>query len=133
MCCFYYRGGNIISQTPETAKDDSSYTCPNASCRKIFTRPLKAVTAGGSAEPYDACPYCLTEITSNAKTILTEPQKNEDPMKVDQQKQDETVSSPAGCTKHFGYLGERAAKEQIPDDCLTCKDIVQCMVKKAKE
>jgi hypothetical protein len=59
--------------------------------------------------------------------------KDEVPLKTDTQKEDVPVSSPNGCKKHFGYLGERAAKESIPDDCFTCKDIVQCMAKKKEQ
>jgi hypothetical protein len=37
------------------------------------------------------------------------------------------------CRYHLGYLSERTQKEQIPDDCMMCKDIVECMLKKMKE
>jgi hypothetical protein len=47
--------------------------------------------------------------------------------------QKEEVPSSLGCTKHFGFLSERAANVPIPDDCLTCSDIVQCMRKKTKD
>ncbi len=36
-----------------------------------------------------------------------------------------------GCKYHLGYLGENSIKD-IPDDCLICTAIVQCM-RKAKE
>ena len=35
------------------------------------------------------------------------------------------------CQYHLGYLGEREQKQQIPDDCLVCKEIVECMLKRA--
>ena len=34
------------------------------------------------------------------------------------------------CQHHFGYVGERQAKEKIPDECMTCENIVKCMLKK---
>jgi hypothetical protein len=37
------------------------------------------------------------------------------------------------CQYHLGYLSERSSKQQIPDDCLVCKDIVECMLKKMRE
>ena len=49
------------------------------------------------------------------------------------QNQDESVNNPPACKKHFGYLSERGVNVPIPDDCLTCKDIVQCMLKKTKD
>jgi hypothetical protein len=39
---------------------------------------------------------------------------------------------PSECRYHLGYLSERTAKEQIPDDCMMCKDIVDCMLRKMK-
>jgi len=35
-----------------------------------------------------------------------------------------------GCAHHFGYLGERSTKEKIPEECIVCEKIVQCMLKK---
>jgi hypothetical protein len=40
---------------------------------------------------------------------------------------------PGACQYHLGYLSERSSKQQIPDDCLVCKDIVECMLKKMRE
>jgi len=34
-----------------------------------------------------------------------------------------------GCEHHFGYLSQRASKEKIPEECMTCEKIVQCMLK----
>jgi hypothetical protein len=33
----------------------------------------------------------------------------------------------ADCHFHFGYLSERERKEKIPDECVSCKDIVKCI------
>jgi hypothetical protein len=40
---------------------------------------------------------------------------------------------PSDCQLHLGYLSERSSKEQIPDGCLVCKDIVECMLKKMRD
>jgi hypothetical protein len=40
---------------------------------------------------------------------------------------------PAACQYHLGYLSERSSKQQIPDDCLVCKDSVECMLRKMRE
>ena len=48
----------------------------------------------------------------------------------------ETVDVPqqsSSCSFHLGYLSERDAKGQIPDECMACKDIVDCMLKKMRE
>ncbi|MEM2971570.1 MAG: hypothetical protein QW270_04010 [Candidatus Bathyarchaeia archaeon] len=32
------------------------------------------------------------------------------------------------CTHFFGYLSKRSAKDKIPEECLTCGKIVECML-----
>jgi hypothetical protein len=39
---------------------------------------------------------------------------------------------PAACQYHLGYLSERSSKQQISDDCLVCKDIIECMLRKMR-
>jgi hypothetical protein len=129
----FYRGGNGISHKQENEKDVGGFICPNASCRKIFIHPLKASNLGLSAEPYDACPYCLTEIDSDADSVVMDLPKDETPSKEDMQSQNAVVINLTECKKHFGYLSERAAKEQIPDECLTCREIVHCMLRTKEE
>ena len=132
MVLVFFRGGMFISQTQETAQA-SDFLCPNASCHRVFKHPLKTVNVGVSAEPFDACPFCLTEILPNSVPALVSPPQEERMVKSDVQKQVDTLSTSAECKKQFGYLSQRAAKDQIPDECLTCKVIVQCMLKIQKE
>jgi hypothetical protein len=110
------------------------YVCPNTSCHRTVARPLKTIVVGVSAKPFDACPYCLTEITNTAATAALSPnEKTPEPVKAPIEKQPEATTSAVSCNKHFGFLSERGAKDPIPDDCLTCMEIVQCMLKKAKD
>jgi hypothetical protein len=43
------------------------------------------------------------------------------------------AETPASCRHHLGYLSERGPNQQIPDDCYTCKDSVDCMLKKMRQ
>jgi len=111
----------------------NSYVCPNASCRRTFARPLKTVVVGTPLKPFEACPYCLTEIGNNTeKSPLSPNELTAEPSASHDEKHTQTAGN-ATCSRHFGYLSERGAKDPIPDDCLTCMEIVQCMLKKAKE
>jgi hypothetical protein len=117
-------------------------TCQNVSCKKIFLAPLKAINLQGNpTEPYFACPFCLTkiEIKQNAiapidveETLLEEPKSKTKPKAKMEDKEIRPISQekPGDCKYHPGYLSERSSKEQIPDDCLVCKRIVDCMLKK---
>jgi len=113
-------------------------TCPNLLCGKLFTKPLRALNLRQDpAEPYDACPYCLTEITSNDELsapndILVEAEEAELEEDKPLVEQVELPGKSSECPYHLGYLSERSSKEQIPDKCMMCKDIVTCMLKKMK-
>jgi hypothetical protein len=91
-----------------------------------------------SADPYDACPYCLTEITQGEESIelpAESPEVEAEHEVADEVVTKETVGVPqqsSSCGFHLGYLSERS-KGQIPDECMTCKDIVECMLKKMRE
>jgi hypothetical protein len=39
----------------------------------------------------------------------------------------------AACTHQLGYLSKRSPKEKIPEDCMMCGNIVQCMLKNITE
>jgi hypothetical protein len=113
--------------------ESKTFTCPNSSCKKTFTTPLKTLNLQQNpTEPYFACPYCLTKI----KDVE---QEKKEPKPVQTKKAKEGSSGPsksgveAGCGHHLGYLSERVNKEQIPDECLVCKSIVECMLKKMHE
>ena len=96
-----------------------------------------------SEEPYDACPYCLTEIIleDESSVAYDEPEEiseseeaeTEVEETVDVEEQVETPEAPSECAHYLGYLSEKSSKEQIPDECMMCKDIVTCMLKKMKE
>jgi hypothetical protein len=104
--------------------------------------------------PYDACPYCLTEITViNEPIIHVEPEMLEPETKLKMPESEETMvkgepegeevalieekvevaEPPSECAHYLGYLSEKSSKEQIPDECMMCKDIVSCMLKKMKQ
>jgi hypothetical protein len=101
-------------------------------------------------EPYDACPYCLTEIkldneppTAFDEPETFEPEETEEPEKEAEPEVEEmtphaeepveTPQASSECSHYLGYLSEKSSKERIPDECMMCKDIVTCMLKKMNE
>jgi hypothetical protein len=116
------------------------FTCSNPSCGKVFNNPIKAKNlATKDAEPYDACPYCLTEIVLE-ETASTEEKEQElevEETKINEPKIDsmddksiQTQPKVQNCAHFFGYLSQRSKKEAIPEECIVCENIVQCMLKK---
>jgi hypothetical protein len=37
------------------------------------------------------------------------------------------------CKHFFGYLSKRSSKEGVPEECIVCEKIVQCMLKTVTE
>ncbi|MEM3695378.1 MAG: hypothetical protein QXJ11_05405 [Candidatus Bathyarchaeia archaeon] len=44
----------------------------------------------------------------------------------------EASTKPTTCTYHFGYLSQRSTKEKIPEECMMCEKIVQCMLQRVR-
>ena len=113
-------------------------TCQNASCKKSFAAPLKAINLQENPnDPYFACPFCLTKIETkqNVKSSITVEDTLLEKSELKAQTEDKqsrpiNQERPEDCKHHPGYLSERSSKEKIPDDCLVCKNIVVCMLKK---
>ena len=83
-----------------------------------------------SAEPYAACPYCLTKITESQVEINELETQNES--RPSKEKSSKSKEKPLTCHYHLGYLSEREGKEQIPDECIVCKFLLECMLQKMK-
>jgi hypothetical protein len=88
-----------------------------------------------SEGPYNACPYCLTEIPLEDELPVSrdEPKETEAEEQESVEERIEIPEKPSECGYHLGYLSERSPKETIPDECMMCKDIVECMLKKMKK
>ena len=86
---------------------------------------------GGSS--YCACPYCLTETLTEKNSEVEEEKR----IGIEEEKE-QPLKKPARqpslkeqkCLHDFGYLSQRSRKEKMPDECLICEEIVQCMLKK---
>ena len=118
------RGGCTISLAEKKLEENERFTCPNASCGKIFDKPLKAVDIQLGPETfYAACPHCLTKIAASDK-------KSQGPLVAEEPKHHRQETS--SCSHHLGYLCERTAKDNVPEECLVCKDMVDCILKTMK-
>ena len=114
-------------------------TCPNSTCGKTFQNPIRAENlCARDKQVYDACPYCLTEITAENDATEVEPkedihdniEKEHLPEPYVEKNQVSPEPKVQGCTHTFGYLSQRSSKEKIPEECMVCESIVQCMLRK---
>jgi len=93
-------------------RENQSFTCPNPKCKRAFADPLFVENLSSEkTTSYFGCPYCLTEIK--------EAIKGEEKEKL--------------CSHKLGYLSEHSGETGIPEQCMTCKKLIECMLFKLKK
>lgn len=80
------------------------------------------------SETFEPEPFEPETLEPEENLDETEPQVEE--TKPEEKEKTSVSEAPSECAYHLGYLSERESKDQIPDECMTCKDIVTCMLKK---
>ncbi len=94
--------------------------CQNPACRKVFSEQIIVENLRAPIkEPYQACPFCLTEIVASENVV---PEANGE-----QVLKEDSVEKPENCQYYLGFLSEKPHEEAFPEECLTCKVIVRCM------
>lgn len=99
------------------------FTC--STCGEIFQKPILAtVTSSGNVKTYLACPRCIvkvgsvkTEKSEERRSIIGVSERKETSQKEDFQ-----------CAHFLGYLKKRSRDMPVPDECLTCGKMIECMV-----
>ena len=115
---------------PKT-KNNVIITCTNDACKKVITKPLKTLNRQRSSkEPYYACPYCLTEITLTETENENEPEKTDADVDVLEEEPGQNQEKLSDCKHYFGYMSEKEHKQQMPEECMLCAKIIDCMIKK---
>jgi hypothetical protein len=105
--------------------DEESLVCPYVKCGRVISEPVRLtdLSHGSNGETYFACPHCFSKLDINRDS-----EKPDSGTKPDKTPQKETDAKLPECTRHIGYLKSRPPNSAIPDECLTCPKIFQCMV-----
>jgi hypothetical protein len=64
------------------------------------------------------------KVTSNQHIFM--PQKPE-PQSETRQKPQKAAPANAECPNYFGYLNQRKRQQEIPDECIMCRQVIECM------
>ncbi len=128
--------------------------CQNPRCRREFEEPILLTNLSATpAEQYDACPHCFTKLEPKAtvgqeedteKPIPT-PSENEvlekdersapqllkkvEDLILGSNGPQEREKETSDCPQYFGYLTNRPQDAPIPQECLVCTKILDCMLK----
>lgn len=121
---------------------ESLHVCVYERCGKSFAAPVRLTDLSHKprSETYLACPYCFSkmdECDHNVAGELRLLKQGSYSLDVDSTKksdkgtgQKESGNEPSivSCPHQMGYLKTRSKDQGVPDDCLTCPKILQCMV-----
>ena len=107
-------------------KENQTYFKCNE-CGEKFQKPILAtVSSNVNIQKYFACPHCLTKV-SNVKERKDEEDK--EPL-VSTKKVKKVVAKleeGAKCNHFLGYLKKRPKNTPIPEECLTCDKMIDCL------
>jgi DNA-directed RNA polymerase subunit RPC12/RpoP len=107
-------------------------TC--GACGVSFKNPLLAMVFNESVvEEYYACPNCLSKVASLrqesnvAEVDAAEDVEDEYGEPVVDVAVEGDVEELDGCAHQLGYLKQRPKNTPIPEECLTCSKMINCM------
>jgi hypothetical protein len=98
-------------------------------CGEEIKTPLFAVVSSGYLiEEYYACPKCLSKVgdVERNKTVEVDEAEAEDE-KVQEREVEDKMEEAVTCAHHLGYLKRRPKNTPIPEECLTCAKMIDCM------
>ena len=107
---------------------DEKLICPNNACKRVIPKPLTTSNLQQSSKKsYYACPYCLTEITIIETETKNPPRKAASEIATIEEKPNQNQKSMPNCNHYFGYMNEKEHKQQMPEECMLCSQIIECM------
>jgi DNA-directed RNA polymerase subunit RPC12/RpoP len=102
-------------------------------CGEEFETPLLAmISSGFQLEEYYACPKCLSKVGNVERQDnieVDEPETEEEEtlkMEVEETMED-TMKENVACAHNLGYLKRRPKDTPIPEECLTCTKMMDCI------
>lgn len=108
----------------EDKHDD--FTC--GECGKEFQKPILATnSSNGLIQKYYACPRCLTHV--HVESRRQEGERETSVSMENPRKPVAKLEDAAECRHSLGYLNKRPKDTAIPDECLTCRRMVECLAR----
>lgn len=101
--------------------ESKAFICPYHQCRRTFRKPLMLTNNSKvPRETYYACPHCFSKVD-----VAIDNKENVRLLSVEVSERNE-IENPLECTYHFGYLKSLPKSSSIPDECLTCANLMKC-------
>lgn len=117
--------------------ENQGFTCSNPRCARDFTNPIivQDLSSKNKASYY-ACPYCFAEVATKKSLEVNEEEQTQRTKStivrqtIEQLKEVKPPQQPPEiqkCPHHLGYLKQRSKDENIPEECMTCKKLLECL------
>lgn len=114
-------------------KNSESISCFCEACGRGFENPIRLTNLSATPmQTYNACPFCFSRLDEN---VVTEELDN---LKMSTLKDSNTAlgknqkniksPEPTKCPHYFGYLKKRPKNTPVPEACLTCEKMIQCVL-----
>jgi hypothetical protein len=82
----------------------------------------------GNVQTYSACPRCLSKVNI-IKQQKSEVRESSRTIEKHEKASFAKGKDNADCQHYLGYLKKRPKNESIPDECLTCNKMIECIAR----
>jgi DNA-directed RNA polymerase subunit RPC12/RpoP len=113
-------------------RPDTEETSICASCGEEIDQPLLAeLHSEGMIEEYYACPRCLTKVGEVDHERRRENEEIEEEAEVSAEEavvvEESKAEEAQPCPYYVGYLKKREKGTAVPEGCLTCSKMIECL------
>jgi len=110
----------------DSSDNDTDFKCEE--CGEGFSRPLLARVSseGRDVRTYFACPRCLSQVKA-VEAGKSEKREESTSLK-EPSRASEKLEANVSCQHFLGYLKRRPKNTAVPEDCLMCEKMIECMV-----
>ena len=130
-------GKNSDDFAVEVKLGQDMYVCVNENCGREFEKPILITNKSvNPPQTYLGCPYCLSRIdveVSEAEKIEEKIEQTSKLIEIKKiieknAKKEKEKAKEIKCPYHFGYLKEKGKDSPIPEECLVCPKMLECML-----
>jgi hypothetical protein len=116
------------SLTSLNLNDENQTLFRCSGCHGTFQKPILAtVNSRGYTQTYYACPRCLSKV-AGVKDSKERGSEEVSPSVVKVKRTEVKHESAVECKHFLGYLKKRPKGTSIPDECLVCDKMVECLI-----
>ena len=119
---------NYLKLDTENSESQPSFRC--SKCSETFQKPILATLSSmGNIQTYNACPRCLSKVNIIKHQRREEMRESLRPIEKAEEKGFGKERDNADCQHYLGYLKKRPKDRSVPDECLTCNKMIECIAR----